>query len=738
MAGRMADHLFGDGDSYFLPWVLSWVFHHLGSGLWRGGLFDANIFYPAPNSLAFSEHHLSAQLLYAPLYLATGNPVLAYNLVLLLSYVCLGLAMFALVRYLTDDLLAALIAGFIFAFNPVRLFPYPHLQLVLIWWSPLALLFLERDLRRPSWRDFSLFCACFWLQFLSSTYLGMYLATMAVFRAGWAAGADRRSVSMRRMLGRVAMLAVGSAVVLMPFVLPYIETSRQWRYTRSLEENITSSAELASYVSAAPANYLYGRLLSGFSSFRWPKYFFPGAVAATLALLGAWAAVRARSGVPERAARAGPAYLALGVVALMLSLGPFFIWRGHPTDVPLPYLVLYHLAPGYQAMRIPARFGLWVGLAMAVLAGIGCHWLRARFRQRWGRRTLTAAAPGVAAALLIGLVGFEAYTPGRPVPVEVPPVYRFLATEDRAPLVELPMPRVLGPDEVHRKEMERTFYSMYHRRPMVNGYSGFTPPWFDQIASVLNLGPRRDVIRAMAALGVNTIVLHRDDMSESERQAWQGSDLARLGLREVARFGGDRVLKIAAGPAPMPALTADVESPAIVPIGDSVTMMLRLASATDEPRVERMTDPWLDVHVRWTDARGCEAMRSRVAAPMPLVLLSRATQVALVASTPSQPGDYRVAIESRWFSTSRRVTARELFPAPSLRTARSTIAPDPPGVDRRHRPARTFADQFDLAGGDRSRALPHAGPRDRGATGPTPPGAAHSTCAAAGRPAARG
>jgi hypothetical protein len=548
-----------------------------------------------------------------------------------------------------------------------------------MWWSPLALLFLERDLRRPSWRDFTLFCVCCWLQFLASTYLGLYLFTMAALRAGWAAATGTGALAMRPALGRLLALAAGTAAVLIPFVWPYLQVSRQWRYTRSLTENVSSSAELASYVSAAPTNSLYGQLLGGQPFFVWPKYFFPGFVAAIIALVGVAVVLRSRRREPDGRIRvAGPAYVAMGAVAFVLSLGPFLIWRGHLTDIPLPYLLLYSLAPGYQAMRVPARFGLWVGVAMAVLAGIGAHWLRQWCRERWGHRGLAGAA--VAAGLVMALAGAEAYTPVRPVRVDVPPVYGFLASEDRGPLIELPMPRTLGPHEVHRREMERTFFSIYHGRPMVNGYSGFTPPWFDQIAAVANLGPRPDVIRALGSLGVRTIVVHLDEMSVPERQAWQAAGLPDLGVRDVARFGGDRVLRIDTALPAAAAWSADVDLPGIVAIGEPVRLTVTLASATDGPWVHRTLEPWMDIDLRWRDAGGCDALRSRVSAPLPVVLLPRDARVQsldILAPTPGRAGVYRVAIESPWFSTSRRVTATEVFPAPSSRAARAGPA-DPP------------------------------------------------------------
>src|SRR5262245_58966802 len=50
-------------------------------------VYDDYFMAPTPFSIANNENHFALSLLYAPLYLATGDPLLAYNLLLLL---CMG------------------------------------------------------------------------------------------------------------------------------------------------------------------------------------------------------------------------------------------------------------------------------------------------------------------------------------------------------------------------------------------------------------------------------------------------------------------------------------------------------------------------------------------------------------------------------------------------------------------------------------------------------------------------
>src|SRR3990172_7500044 len=109
-------------------------------------LFDANIFHPAPSTLALSEHLLGYWPLFAPVYLATRNAVLAYGTTLLLAFVLSGSAMCWLVRHWTGQLGAGVVAGVVFAFAPWRLSQLAHVQMLGLYALPLVLLCWDRAL----------------------------------------------------------------------------------------------------------------------------------------------------------------------------------------------------------------------------------------------------------------------------------------------------------------------------------------------------------------------------------------------------------------------------------------------------------------------------------------------------------------------------------------------------------------------------------------------------------------
>jgi len=119
--------------------VIAWDATHLGRGWW-----NANIFAPHPLALAYSEHFLPQALQVLPIYLATNNPILCYNLLFLSTFVLSGLGMFLFGRELTGSREAGIVAGLAYAFAPYRIASIPHLQVLSSAWMPFVLFGLRR------------------------------------------------------------------------------------------------------------------------------------------------------------------------------------------------------------------------------------------------------------------------------------------------------------------------------------------------------------------------------------------------------------------------------------------------------------------------------------------------------------------------------------------------------------------------------------------------------------------
>ena len=121
--GTKLGALEGPGDPYLNLWTLGWGMQswwHDPLGTLAGRAFDAPIFYPSPLTLTYSDHQLLQSLIAAPLYAATNQLTLTYNVVLLGSIAASGLAMHLLARSVTGSTAAAFFAGLAWACWPYR------------------------------------------------------------------------------------------------------------------------------------------------------------------------------------------------------------------------------------------------------------------------------------------------------------------------------------------------------------------------------------------------------------------------------------------------------------------------------------------------------------------------------------------------------------------------------------------------------------------------------------------
>jgi hypothetical protein len=276
------------GDSVLNMWILSWdceqIRHILrGDFAQIGSFFDANIFYPVPHALAYSEHLFPQAVQIFPVYLLTGNPILCYNLLFLSTFVLAGFGMYLLVRELTGSAEAAFIAGVLFAFAPYRLAQSSHLQVLSAQWMPFVFFGLVRYFRSGRIGPLAGAAAALVAQNLSSGYYLLFFAPFAVAFAIW----ELMVRGLWRDRRRVIALSVSGLVVAAltaPFMLPYVALHNQGVAARSLAEVSRFSADVYSYATTFAEQRVWGQILQAA-----PKpegELFPGAVAVLLALIG--------------------------------------------------------------------------------------------------------------------------------------------------------------------------------------------------------------------------------------------------------------------------------------------------------------------------------------------------------------------------------------------------------------------------------------------------------------------
>jgi hypothetical protein len=381
LAARSTHSLASDyGDPLFTTWAMGWVSSHLSAAL-RGDVhalrvwWDAGIFFPEPNTLAFSDHMFTEAAQVLPLYWATGNLLLCYNAALILSFALCGYGTYLLVRDLTGSATAAFAAGVFFAFNEYRLFyEISHLQSLTIQWLPFALVGLHRFSARRSRAALAGAAIALVLLNLSAGFHMLYCAPfVAVFAVLELWRHDRlRDARAWIDLAAAAILVFAATA---PFAWHYVLMQRQLHFERTLDETIRFSATLDHYRAALP----------GFAV--------PLALAAVAIGTAAVTVLRASDGSRRTAAVPALAAAAALIVTFWLSLGPVVQSGGHALPVPGLYALLYDYAPGFRGVRAVGRFAMLFFFFLALLGGFGIAAIDVRSR-RAARATALAACAG--------------------------------------------------------------------------------------------------------------------------------------------------------------------------------------------------------------------------------------------------------------------------------------------------------------------------------------------------------
>jgi hypothetical protein len=467
-----------NGDAQLNEWIMAWVAHQLPRAPAR--LFNANIFYPARDTLAFSEPLIVPALMGAPLRWLGASPVFVFNVMLIAGFALTAWAGCALVYSWTSDKAASLLAGSMFAFNTHTLTRLAHIQGIHAWGLPMALLTADRLILRATYTD-ALWLAL-WMTGMAYTsgYLVVFAAVMIPVVMIARVGDWWRRAGV--VISRLALAAAITTVAVLPVYLPYRRVAREQGLVRSLENVSTYSASLKGYLASA------GRIHYSTWSDRFflneVDTFFPGFVVIALAVLAVVWTITRRI---ERRSRV-VMLVALAATGLVLSLG---------TRTPV-YGWIYHVFPPMQTVRAAARFGNLFLLAMAALAGIGLAALRSRINPR--------AAPAVAVALVI-LANLESLRApyGYTRFDGIPAIYSLLASEPgRVVLAEAPF----YPARAVFENAPYVLASTVHWRPLMNGYSGFTPQSYREYAATFWYFPEEHAIQAMRRAGVTHVMVH--------------------------------------------------------------------------------------------------------------------------------------------------------------------------------------------------------------------------------------
>jgi hypothetical protein len=501
-------------DGRWSIWVVSWVAHALTTTPLR--VYDANIFYPHRNTLAFSEANLGAGALGVPVWLATHNPYTTHNVVFLAAFVIAFAGAYYLSRYLSGSRPAASLAGVLFAFCPYMFARTAHVQLLFIGLLPWCMFAFHRLVDQPTVTRSVVLGLLLSATALTCAYYGIFAVLMVGL--GTIVYAVSRSLWRSRDYWiAIALAAFVSISLTVPFFLPYLTVQQTGGFVRTLADAQEYAANLGAWgASSAWAHRWWLPALGPFN-----EVLFPGLLTLMLGVAGAVVLMR-------QARDTAVLYVLIAVIAFWTSFGP---------EAGL-YRLLYQTIPIFSFLRAPSRTGILVTLSLVVFAAIAVSHLLPRMRHP----RLVAAALFLAAVAELTTVPLTQFREAAPLS----PVYHLLATLPRGAVAEFPY-------WYERYDFPRHAYYMLnstaHWQPLVNGYSDHIPSDFRSTVMPLSSFPTRESFGILAKAGARYVVFHLDMYNTRARERlMERLDTYAPYLRPLAQEGSVWLYEIVAWP----------------------------------------------------------------------------------------------------------------------------------------------------------------------------------------------
>jgi hypothetical protein len=296
---------------------------------------------------------------------------------------------------------------------------------------------------------------------------------------------------------------------------PADPSPRGWRRVLALVLTVLVATQVIAVTSAV----IFGGFDSSFMGIplraRTPVRLLIQLVLATVLLMGV--SPRARHVAARLSRSQAIFFLAITIFAMWLSLGPYPSAGDQRVSGIGLYGLLYDYVPGFNGVRVPARYAMIAGLFLAVLAGFGATVLTA------GRRSSLALVVVLSILVLIE---------GAAIPMEVnrtwaqneatPPAQVFPA--DRAPAVYLRLKSLPSGSVVTEFpfgdaawEIRYVYYASVHGKPITNGYSGQFPPGYKaRVARLRRVATNPDAAwSALKETGTTHVLLHPSAFANS-------------------------------------------------------------------------------------------------------------------------------------------------------------------------------------------------------------------------------
>lgn len=525
-------------DAFHPVFTLNHYYKVLESGNF-GQILTVPMFYGFENSLLFSELFLLQAILAFPAFLLTGNIIFTYNFLVLATMVFSFYTMYLFAFYLTKKIWPSILAAVIYSLNPFVFGHFPdNIHYLSLQWIPLIFLFLEKSLRDKKNKDIFLLFVFLTLQLLSSITYGALLTIVlpiyTALRLFQLKLNPFKLINKGFIAGTIVFCISG-----LGFGLLYLNYYSKQPIGRSLEEATIYGPWVSDLFFANPNNLIYGNLRNTALE-RFPDFVYNFEENAERNLL--WGMmpfilfILSFKLIKGDQRKLWSIFAGMVVFNMLISLGPV-IRISKDISLPGVYTFFYSIDPILHNLRVASRFSIFTFFFL----GLICAFSLKKLTEKQGSRVLWISL------LIVGIVIIEYFQ--KPlqfyqIPNQTRSFYNSLdKREDIKVILELPMGNLFTPYTLSKNQFVDANYmfwaSTLHSKELLNGYSSYTPPEYIKRIELVTVNfPNPNKLNQLKNLGVDAIIMHRDEFKDVREFEKMRLNFKALGLEESEAIDG--------------------------------------------------------------------------------------------------------------------------------------------------------------------------------------------------------
>ena len=505
------------GDNLYFVWLIKWL---------KKCIFEIKqnpyvvpfLNYPLGWNLAYTEISLS-NVIPALLVSLIGGSILGYNIVILVSFILSGLIVYWWVKSITGDVGAGLVGGFIFAFSSYRMaHANGHLHLMGTQWLGLYFFGLYYILQKRtfSWKYALITGLGLGLASCSSLYyLYMTLIVSFFFIIGYMLFIERK-IFLKSVFWKNLSASI---LIALPFiivsVLPHLYLIfKDNVFKRPLSEVKIWSASLTDFFLPAPTHFIWGNWIDKhFDRSLWVEQtLYIGLITLFLIFI---ALIYPKKHL--NSLKTIKLFIWSIFWAILLSMGVTLHWFGKEviikvpsifqhlglkSQIPiiLPNYLLFKFLPFYSGLRVWMRYGVYVSLFTAIIAGVGYKYFSKEIFRKVNSKIIFV--------VILVLISIDFYPKFQIFEVKARPIDQWLATQKgKGAVVQFPIELSTLHDYVYG--------SFIHNKPLLGmPYGSFFPSNFIDILPLLQKFPDKDSVELLRKRGVQYVIVDFSKYSE--------------------------------------------------------------------------------------------------------------------------------------------------------------------------------------------------------------------------------